>query len=174
MNNMTVALKIIGMSLIMLCTTSIGISLARTLTGRVEELENAIAILNGIESELSYSMAPPDEIIGRLEERESMSGAAYLPCCASLCRQGIPFPEAWKRAVKENRGLLVSPDIAVLAGLSDTLGQCDLNGQLASISHAKTLLQIQANNARVRCASHARLYRTMGLLTGAFLVVIFL
>ncbi len=174
MKNMTVVLKVVGMALIMLCTTSIGITLARTLTGRVDEIEDAIAVLSGMESELSYSMASPGVIIGRLEERESMSGAAYLPCCASLCRQGIPFPEAWKRAVKENHGLLLSPDVAILTGLSDTLGQCDLNGQLASISHAKALLQIQADNARVRSASHAKLYRTMGLLTGAFLVVIFL
>jgi hypothetical protein len=85
----------------------------------VEELENAIAILNGIESELSYSMAPPDEIIGRLKSGIYVR-RAILPCCASLCRHGIPFPEAWKRAVKENRGFLVSPDYCGSGRLSDT------------------------------------------------------
>ena len=162
------------MILIIVCTTSIGISFAHTLTGRVEQLDLAIGVLFGLESELSYSMAPPDEIVGRLEQRESMAGAVYLPCCASLCRQGMPFPEAWRHAVRENHGLLSSADVYILSGLSDPLGQCDLNGQLASITHAKSLLQIQADNARVWCASHAKLYRTMGLLTGAFLVVILL
>lgn len=174
MRIMTAVMKVIGMILIIVCTTSIGISFARTLTGRVEQLDNALGVLAGLESELSYSMAPPDEIVSRLEQRESMASAAYLPCCASLCRQGVPFPSAWKRSIRENHGLLSSADIDILTGLSDTLGQCDLNGQLASITHAKALLQIQADNARVWCASHAKLYRTMGLLTGAFLVVILL
>ena len=167
---MTVIMKTLGMILIIVCTTSIGISFARTLSGRVEQLENALGVLSGFESELTYSLAPLDEIVSRLEQRESMTNAAYLPCCASLCRSGVPFPAAWKRSIRENHGLLNSADTAILTGLSETLGQCDLNGQLASIAHAKSLLQIQADNARVWCASHAKLYRTMGLLTGAFLV----
>lgn len=174
MRNMVVAIKILGMVLIIVCTTSIGISFARMLSGRVEQLENAIGVISGFESELTYSMAPPDEIVSRLEQRESMLSGTYLPCCASLCRQGVPFPVAWKRSIKENHGLLNGADTAILTALSDTLGQCDLNAQLASIAHAKSLLQIQTDNARVWCASRAKLYRTMGLLTGAFLVVIFI
>ncbi len=103
---MQTLLKAGGMVLILFCTTSIGMALARELSRRVEQLETAVTMLDAFEGELSYSLSPPDEIAGRLEQRDSLSDAAYLPLCSSLCRQGVPFPEAWKQAVTHQPGSL--------------------------------------------------------------------
>ncbi|RGX56558.1 MULTISPECIES: stage III sporulation protein AB [Anaerotruncus] len=167
-------LKVSGMVLVVLCTTSIGMAMAKTLTNRVEELEACIAALAAFESELSYSLAPPDEVVGRLESRESLSAAAFLPACASLCRRGIPFPKAWKQAITVTRANLAPDDLSILTGLADTLGQCDLQSQLAQLAHAKALLQMQLTSAQGRCGSYAKLYRTMGVLAGAFVVIVFI
>lgn len=167
-------MKIAGMLLVIVCTTSIGIAMARALSRRVEELEAGIAVLGGLESELSYTLAPPDEAVGRLEQRDSLAGAAFLPACASYCRQGLAFPVAWRKAVEENHGELTPDDVLILTGLADTLGQCDLEGQLARVAHAKAQLQLQLDGARVRCCSHSKLYRTMGLLSGTFIVILFI
>ena len=164
---MLMILKVCGMLLVVACTTSIGISMAQALSRRVRELEGCIALLTGMEGELSYSLAPPDEAVARLEERESAQEAPFLPACAALCRKGTPFPQAWREAV-EKQGA------AIVEALADTLGQCDLDGQLSSLSHAKALLAMQLAAARERCESHGKLYRTMGLLAGAFVVVFFI
>lgn len=171
---MRTALKLAGMALIFVCTTSIGMAMARSLERRVRELMTGISVVLGLSSELSYSLAPPSEAVARLEERESLSEAAYLPACTQLCRQGLPFPQAWRRAVEENRGMLAPGDVAVLSGLSDTLGQCDISGQLARLEQAKKQLQLQLDGARERSMTHAKLYRTMGMLSGAFLVILFI
>ena len=136
------------------------------------QLEAAVTMLDAFEGELSYSLSPPDEIAGRLEQRDSLSDAAYLPLCSSLCRQGVPFPEAWKQAVTHQPGSLSGEDAGILAELSDTLGQFDLETQLSQIRNIRSRLQLQLDGARVRCQGYARLYRTMGLLSGAFLVII--
>lgn len=171
---MLIALKISGICLVLLCTTSIGIAAARALGRRVGELETGLAVLGALESELSYRMTPLDEAVERLETLDSLATAAYLPACASLCRQGIPFPRAWRRAVTEQHGELLPDDVSILAGLSDTLGQCDLAGQLAHVEQAKAQLFVCLEDARARFSSHGKLYRTMGLLSGAFIVIVFI
>ncbi|MEM1483827.1 stage III sporulation protein AB [Oscillospiraceae bacterium PP1C4] len=171
---MFILLKVSGMILIIICTTSIGMAMARTLSKRVSELKASIAVLGALERELSYSLTPPDEAIAKLEQLESFAAVAFLPACASLCRQGIPFPSAWRRAVHEQRGELMPDDVTILANLSETLGQYDLEGQLSRINQAKMQLQFQLDGARERCKTHSKLYRTMGLLSGAFIVIVFI
>ncbi|WP_418703926.1 stage III sporulation protein AB, partial [Anaerotruncus massiliensis (ex Liu et al. 2021)] len=83
-------------------------------------------------------------------------------------------PQAWREAVEKQGGSLTREDAAIVEALADTLGQCDLDGQLSSLSHAKALLAMQLAAARERCESHGKLYRTMGLLAGAFVVVFFI
>lgn len=124
---MLMILKVCGMLLVVACTTSIGISMAQALSRRVRELEGCIALLTGMEGELSYSLAPPDEAVARLEERESAQEAPFLPACAALCRKGTPFPQAWREAVEKQGGSLTREDAAIVEALADTLGQCDLD-----------------------------------------------
>lgn len=165
-------LKISGMVLVVICTTSIGMAMAQALTRRVSQLETGLAVLDALENEFCYSLTPPDEAVLRLEQLESLSQAAFLPACASLCRQGLAFPRARRRAVSEQRGELIPDDITILAGLADTLGQSDLDGQISRLTQAKTQLKFQLEEARRHRDTHAKLYHTMGLLAGAFLVVI--
>ena len=170
---MYTAMKIGGMVLVIACTTSIGISFARALTERVRELERTLAALSSLVTELSYSLAPPAEAVAKLDERETES-AAFIPACASLCRRGKPFPQAWREAALMFHGALSQEDAEILAGLSDTLGQCGLEGELSSLEHTRTLLSMQLDTARARSATHGRLYRTLGLLTGAFVIIFFI
>ena len=171
---MYIIFKICGMILLFVCATSVGISMAHALSDRVHALESSLAVLGGLETELSYSLAPPDEVVTRLDGREAFSSAAFLPACASSCRIGMPFPQAWRKAVNEHRGCLTSEDAGLIASLADVLGQCDLEGQLTAISHIRELLQVQLDGARRYCETHAKLYRTMGMLCGAFFIIFFI
>lgn len=172
---MLMILKVCGMLLVVACTTSIGISMAQALSRRVRELEGCIALLTGMEGGAFLQSGASRR--GRRAAggaRESAQEAPFLPACAALCRKGTPFPQAWREAVEKQGGSLTREDAAIVEALADTLGQCDLDGQLSSLSHAKALLAMQLAAARERCESHGKLYRTMGLLAGAFVVVFFI
>lgn len=169
---MQLLLKIGGTILIVSCTTLIGISLAGLLKKRVNLLEAAIAALGVLEGELSYGMLAPDEAVFRMEQYESLSELAFLPQCAALCRQGSPFPNAWKKSLETQRSELSKEDTAILCALADTIGQCDLESQIAAIRQAKELLAVQLRQARTRCESHTKIYHTMGVLSGIFIVIV--
>lgn len=167
-------IRLTGLALLALCAVCAGWSMALTLSERVRALELAEAVLDAFSSELSYSLAPPDEILFRLRERETLEKACYLSSCGTLCRQGQPFPKAWRQAVLETPGGLSKEDADMLASLSDTLGRCPLPEELAALDRVRGLLSVSLDEAREYARSHGKLYRTLGMLSGAFLVILLL
>ncbi len=170
---MTALVKFCGMAMILFCTTSLGLSAASGLGRRVRELELSLSVVAGLAGELRYRLAPPDQAVARLEERASLSRVGYLAHCASLCRSGMPFPQAWKTALDQAKTSLLPEDLQALAGLGETLGQCDLEGQLSALDQADKLLRYQLQQAREQRLGRGKLYRTMGVLSGVFLVILF-
>lgn len=166
-------IRLTGLALVALCAAGVGMALAAALTERVKALELARAVLESFSGELSYSQAPPDEIVSRLAARETLSRAEYLPVCGTLCKT-IPFPEAWRRAVEENPGKLSAGDVRILTALSDTLGRCDLETALTALNRALEELELALCGAREYAGTHGRLYRTLGMLSGAFLVILWI
>lgn len=171
---MLVVVKMSGTILVLLCTTLLGLTMAQALGGRVLALQKSISALDALEKDLAYSMAPPDEVVHRLAGMQSLSVAAYLASCAHLCKKGMPFPHAWRKAVQENRGALDLADAQVLEALADTLGQCDLNTQLSQLRQTGAQLAQRLEQARDEYNARAKLYRTMGVLTGMFIVIVML
>lgn len=165
-------LKLCGMALVFTGAVMTGIQAAKLLGSRVRQLELAIAVLGGMEGEFSFCLSPPDETVQRLLTRESFAQAQYLALCDTYCKEGAPFPSAWRCAAKDGAGALAAEDVQILASLADTLGQSDLNGQLTALSHTKSLLSIRLEHARERSATRGKLYRTMGMLTGLFLIIL--
>lgn len=166
-------IRLTGLALIALCAAGMGMALALTLTERVKSLELARSVLEAFSGELSYSQAPPDEIVSRLAARETLSKAEYLPACRAL-GETLPFPEAWRRAVEENPGKLSAGDVGILTALSDTLGRCDLETALAALNRAMEELELALRGAREYAGTHGKLYRTLGMLSGAFLVILWI
>lgn len=170
-----ILLRPLGFLLLVLCTTGVGIVLAGGLTERVKALELAEAVLDGLTAELSYSLAPLDEAVGRLVRRETLSKAAYLELCGRKCaEEELPFPMAWRAAVTESPGALDKEDAEVLEALADTLGQSDLGEQLVAIDRSRALLKARLEEARTEAGNRGKLYRTMGMLTGVFLVILWI
>ena len=171
---MELTLKTMGMAAIMLCCTGVGFELAGRLRARVHALELAGAVLDGLAGEISYRLTPPAQAVEILCQRPAFSRAPYLACCAALGKKRVPFPDAWRQAIAEQSDGLEQEDAQILAALADTLGQADLDGQLASIAHTRSLLAVQLTQARERAKTHTGLYRTLGALTGAFFIILWI
>ncbi len=167
-------LKITGLALVALCTTGMGMEMAFSLSQRVRALELAQTVLESIAGELSYTLAPPEEIIKSLTARTTLCKAGYLTACQSFCRKGVPFPQAWNRAVREWKGALSARDREILTAVSETLGTCSEKEALTALEGAKRLLQEELKNAQEYAQVHGKLYRTLGMLSGVFLVILWI
>lgn len=167
-------LKLTGLALIALCTTGIGMEMAFSLSQRVRALELAQAVLESISGELSYHLAPPEQIIKSLAARKTLCKAEYLTACQAFCGKNIPFPLAWNQAVRKSGGALSARDREILTAVSETLGTCSEKEALADLERARLLLQEELKEAREHVRVHGKLYRTLGMLSGVFLVILWL
>lgn len=167
-------LKITGLAFIALCTTGIGMEMAFSLSQRVRALELAQTVLESIAGELSYHLAPPEQIIKSLAARTTLRKAEYLTTCQAFCGKGIPFPRAWDQAVRKCGGALSARDREILTAVSETLGTCSEQEALAGLERAKRLLQEELKDAQEYARVHGKLYRTLGMLSGVFLVILWI
>lgn len=105
--------------------------MAQALSRRVRELEGCIALLTGMEGELSYSLAPPTRP-SRGWRSPGIGAGGALPA-----RLRCPLPEGnalsarrGGRRWKSRAGASPGRTPRLVEALADTLGQCDLDGQL--------------------------------------------
>lgn len=167
-------LKTVGLLLVALCGVLSGTAMALGLKERVRALELSKTLLQAFAAELSYSLAPPDEIVARLSARETLAKAGYLARCGERCGGGTPFPQAWRDAVRAEPGALSREDVEVLASLSDTLGRCDLTEALGALNRAGEALELSLTEAREYARTHGKLYRTLGALAGVFFIILWI
>ena len=124
--------------------------------------------------ELSFTLRSPMELFTSLGGRPEYRVLAFLP--ATLCKvaQGVPFPEALRAALEEDRADWHPQDIQPLLEMSSVLGATDLNGQLSALSLIQRRLEEEREAAANLLESHSKLYQTLGFSAGAAIVLLLL
>lgn len=167
--------KWIGAALILAACGSFGFSMASAYRNEEKIYRNLIWILSYMKAELQFHLTPlpdlcshaaaeTDGIVGKIFEKLSIELRTWKYPDASDCMQKVLCDES-----------AVSPAVRkILLDLGSTLGQFDLNGQIEGINLMKT----ECGNALKLFADHReerlRGYRTLGLCTGAALVILFI
>jgi stage III sporulation protein AB len=82
------------------------------------------------------------------------------------------FADSWENAVSSFRqnGLTAS-DMKLIENIGKNLGTTDIEGQLASLSLYQNEAETAFATAEAETAKKAKLYTSLGVLAGAFLVV---
>ena len=87
-------LKALGAVLIAASSVGMGLVVSHRLTQRLCALETALRFFRALRQELSYSMAPPPELLRALAVRPEYAGADYLGSALERINHGEAFPEA--------------------------------------------------------------------------------
>lgn len=159
-----------GILLLAGCCAAAGIAASGKLARRVRQLEAAVGLTELIGSELRYTLAPMHEVMAHLATLPD--ALAFITQCAVLCRAGEAYPQAWKRAVRECPGALCEEDIHILLHMGAVLGTVDIDGALGELEYARFALRQRHTDALSRKERLGGLYRTLGVLAGAAIVVV--
>ena len=136
------------------------------------ELDRGLALL---EQELALDGPPLPQLMDRLIPR--CQGAArrlFQGCRDSLERlEEEPFPAAWRKLAADLDEL--GPEGKdCLAPLGDVLGRCDEAEQRRGSQAARRRLEALAAQAEEDSRRLGRVYQTLGLSGGAFLIILLL
>lgn len=169
-------LKGIGALLIMASAAGIGASFSRDLKGRCMELRLLKQMIYMLRGEIKYTKTPLPEAFESIAVRMKEPFGSFLEGTAEKMKhQGEEsFGELWKSQIRTwlSGTCLKREDKEQLESLGEVLGYLDLEMQLSSIDLYLEQLELQIREAQEAAATKQKLYQSLGVAGGIFLVIL--
>lgn len=149
---------------------------AANLNKRVRTLKSVGYMLDEIEMLLKYRSATVYEIIENLNNDKRFSELGFILEIADKCRDtDIPFNDIWCSCIdKHTEIFLKKEDKDLICSIGQYLGTSDAETQLNTIQIKKGELSAFLKNAEEDLLKKAKLYRSIGILAGAFISIMIL
>lgn len=170
-------IRLTGAFLLMIGATSLGFGAAGQLTTRVICLRSLVGALGQMERELSFRLTPMPELMDRLS-KESQEPANYFfaNCRDHLWELGNKsFAQIWRAAIEDEPDLLLGDrERQILNALGEVLGRYDADGQKTALYNCVQELERCLVKAEEDQQRLGRVYATLGMGSGAMLVILLL
>lgn len=155
-------LKLLCCAVIICVTTALGMKKADSLGRREKNLCRINTALKIIEGEISFAQS------GLKKSFERAASVSALFAAAAEEMERYSGEAALRRAVdRSSRGLcLTEEDCEAVLLLSNDLGGCDKETQIKSIRYASSVIERQISDARSEYLRSARLFRSLGVISG--------
>lgn len=167
-------LRLAGLLLIAACCSGTGILASCRLSNRVLALESCLSFVQALCEELRYTLARTEDLLLSLGERGRFAKLDFIGNAARLTKEGMDFPTAWHTAVDGSALPLEPEDRRVLGQVGELLGASSAEDQLAQLAQCQRLLEEQRAQAQEEKTSKGNLFRSLGMLGGAGLFILFL
>lgn len=173
------AVKWTGVILVLFSSGGFGVWSAIRWKARLKMLEKLRQMIYFLKGEITYSHAPLPEALERVGKRENGAlGRLFTMAAEGICLQdGESFQEIWKREVDEiwlDYGPLPleAEDREHLSGLGEHLGYLDVDMQERTLGLFLEQLDLTIDYLRSRQREKCRLYTSLGIMGGMFLVLV--
>lgn len=165
-------IKYILIIIIFSISVLIGNSVAGKYKGRVLELKEFKSALNLLKAKIRYTYEPIPEIFSEISNKfENNVGEIFKISKEKM--SGNTAGTVWEEVIEEYKFLNISrEDRKILKGMGKLLGKTDKNGQISEIELTEQFLDKQIESAECERTKNEKLYKTLGGIVGATLVII--
>lgn len=168
-------LKLIGATLIMGAATAIGFYQALLLARRPRHIRHLLQALKRLETEIHYAYTPLPDALRSVARGLSPPIAGLLAQTALLLEQSAGTThESWLLASDRwwNRTAMKAAERDVWLSLGTTIGNTDRDDQMKHLRLAATHLQAEEQSATEEQKRYESMWRNLGVLGGALLVIL--
>ena len=167
--------KWIGAVLVIVGCGGFGFSLAATQLREESNLRQLIRMLKFMERELRYRLTPLPQLCRQASgEGKGAVRDVMKQLATELERQEQPDVSSCMRMAMERSGELSRRMRRLLSRLGRCLGRFDIEGQLEGLEEILDACREQLKDLQSEKRTRLKSYRTLGLCTGAALVILFL
>lgn len=170
-------MKLAGSVLVMIASSGIGFLYASEIKKRkyvLEELHNLLKLLLG---DIRYMRASLCEAIGNAKRRHHGSFAGFLEEISELMSDspGVALQDIWKQAVVKGLGnvSLNQEDKQRMIVFGGGISSPERDTVIACFEQYIEETEVKIKEVHNMAASKVKLYRSMGVLTGIFIVILF-
>lgn len=171
-------LKLAGAVMIIASAAGIGVSCSVDVKRYCMELRLLKQMLYMLRGEIKYTKTPLQEAFLAISVRMPEPFRAFLEQTAGEMENldGRTFGELWRGQIQKGLGStrLKREDREQLGALGESLGYLDLEMQLSSIELYLEQLEIRIRDAQESLAGKQKLYQSLGVAGGIFLVILLL
>jgi stage III sporulation protein AB len=171
-------LKLVGAVLIMASASGIGVSLGMDLKQHCRELRQLKQMIYLLRGELKYTRTPLPEAFEQTALRMPEPFGSFLREAAEEMRRmdGRTFGEVWREEIGHHltSTRLKPEEREQLGALGEVLGYLDLDMQLSAMDLYLEQLELSIQNAQESMGARQRVYQSLGVAAGIFLVILLL
>ncbi|MRG86557.1 stage III sporulation protein SpoIIIAB [Salinibacillus xinjiangensis] len=168
-------MKWIGAILLLLATTQIGFDIAKRLNDRpkqIRQLKNALQVL---EAEIVYGQSPIHDVFYRLSKQipEPLS-SFFRTLNEKLLSSQSTLYDVWNPALDHfwKKSAMKKTEKEIMDQFGKTLGQHDFHQQQKHIQLALSHLDRVLEQAEEEKYKYGRMAKSLGVLTGLFLILL--
>lgn len=163
-------LKIVGITVIISVTSFVGNFFSSALKNRLLNLKKLNYLIDEIIILLRFKSATVYEIVSHLSNDERFGCFLFLRNIVP--ESGVTFRQSWCGAITQNPPDNFSKnDIDLLYDIGKQLGTSDIDGQLSTLNLQQSELQSLILSAETDYLKKAKLYCSLGVLSGAFISI---
>lgn len=164
----------LGALLLAAGAAALGLGAVWSMEQRVRDLRGIIAGLYAMERALTARLAPLEEMLSAAAEGTDGRARGFF----QTCREGLEAPGGerfaplWSAALETAPLCLDAEDLRAARRLGGVLGRYDGGSQSAAILHTAAELEGRLTEAAERRGRLGRVYGTLGISAGLFLVIL--
>ena len=156
---------------IFLVCSAIGLIKSQKYTWRVEELKEFKNALNMFENKIKFTYEDIPTVFKDISKKIN-GNVGNIFKNASEKMQNMQAGEAWEYALENTYTSLKKADIDIIKGLGRMLGKTDLSGQISEIKLVNNFIDAQIEDAKQEKDKNYKMYKTLGIVVGATIVII--
>lgn len=168
--------KLLGAVLVLLAATLAGFMKAGQYASRPHQIRRLILALKRLETEIAYGFTPLPEALQRiaLQSSEPIKGLFEEAARGMIAPANWTAQQSLHHAVQAGwkQTAMKAAEKEVLLQLAFTLGTSDRTNQLGHIATAVRQLESEELAAREEQARYEKMSRSLGVLGGAFIVIL--
>ena len=170
-------IKILASMMIIFCSAYAGSLFAAKFAERVRQLADFQTALSMLEFDIVFLSNPLyDAMVKVADSQKGVVQKIFRSAAAGIAGgKGNTAGDMWERALRENRkGLAITdPEVEILADFAQRLGSGDTESQVNNIRITAVKLKVAEEAAAADSKKNGKLYRGLGVLGGALLVILF-
>jgi stage III sporulation protein AB len=169
-------IKLMGACFVVIASTWVGFQLAQVVADRPRQIRQLCAALAMLKTEIGYGIRPLLQACEQIAQRDlGMISRLFQACCHHLVQlEGASTYECFRQGLLSEwkSTAMKKAEQAILLQLCQTLGMSDREDQLHHLTLAITHLEVEEMNALEEQKQYEKMYKTIGVLTGALIVLL--
>ncbi len=166
-------LKNLILIVIFLISTYIGFLKSKEYTDRIDELKKYENALNMFKAKIEFTYAPIKEIFENISKSiYENKNNIFKMTIENLNTEDIS--KVWKLSVENYNGKFKKEDKEIIKMFGNLLGKTDKNGQISEIVLSQNFIMTQIEKAESERLKNGKLYKSMGVIVGLGIIIIFI